>query len=59
MKAINNSTEPSKLPVVAVFDFDGTLTQRDSWLPFLQIAVGPWQFWWGLQIIPVSCTFTL
>jgi HAD superfamily hydrolase (TIGR01490 family) len=41
----------SKLPVVAVFDFDGTLTRRDSLLPFLRFAVGQWQFWWGLFIM--------
>ncbi|MCS4174776.1 HAD-IB family hydrolase [Salinibacter ruber] len=30
--------------VVAVFDFDGTLTRRDSLLPFLWQIAGPWAF---------------
>jgi len=28
-------------PIVAAFDFDGTITYRDSMLPFLIFAVGP------------------
>lgn len=38
-------------PVVAVFDFDGTLTKRDSFLPFLCWAVGWPQFLWGMLIL--------
>lgn len=38
-------------PIVAVFDFDGTLTTRDSFLPFLCAAVGQFQFWLGLFIL--------
>jgi phosphatidylglycerophosphatase C len=34
------SAEQAEKPVVAAFDFDGTLTQRDSLLPFLWQAVG-------------------
>lgn len=41
------STANSK-PVVAVFDFDGTLTWADSFVPFLREAVGPMRFWAGL-----------
>ena len=26
---------------LALFDFDGTITQGDSWKPFLRMAVGP------------------
>ena len=48
---MNQIAEPPKLPVVAVFDFDGTLTRRDSLLPFLQMAAGRWQFWWGLLVL--------
>ncbi|MGH9288699.1 MAG: hypothetical protein ACRD0V_10525 [Acidimicrobiales bacterium] len=29
-------------PVVAAFDFDGTLTQRDTLVPFLRRACGHW-----------------
>ena len=43
--------EPPKSTVVAVFDFDGTLTRRDSLLPFLRISVGRFQFWWGLLVL--------
>lgn len=40
-------------PVVAVFDFDGTLTFKDSFLPFLQSTHG--RFYW-LHLIPHSLT---
>lgn len=30
------------LPVIAAFDFDGTLTHRDTLLPFLRFAFGNW-----------------
>lgn len=36
-------------PIVAVFDFDGTLTVKDSFLPFLQSTHG--RFYW-LRLIP-------
>jgi len=32
----------SDRPVVAAFDFDGTLTRRDTLMPFLRRACGPW-----------------
>lgn len=38
-------------PVVAIFDFDGTLTHKDSFLPFLKFAYGRW-YW--LYLIPYS-----
>ncbi|MGP1381921.1 MAG: HAD-IB family hydrolase [Thainema sp.] len=38
-------------PVIAVFDFDGTLTHRDSLLPFLQMLTGRWRFTWGLLVL--------
>ncbi|MEB3359813.1 MAG: HAD-IB family hydrolase [Synechococcales bacterium] len=37
--------QPDSKPVVALFDFDGTLTCSDSFLPFLQTMVSPWQYW--------------
>ena len=50
----------SQIPVVAVFDFDGTLTKRDSFLPFLQIVVGRWRFYWGLLLMsPVLAGYAL
>jgi phosphatidylglycerophosphatase C len=30
------------LPVIAAFDFDGTLTYRDTLIPFLRFAFGDW-----------------
>lgn len=33
----------SQLPVVAAFDFDGTITDRDVLFYFLNEVVGPWQ----------------
>lgn len=54
------TTKPAKLPVVAVFDFDGTLTKRDSLLPFLRMTVGSWKFWWGLLVMsPVLMAYAL
>ncbi|MEO0376098.1 MAG: HAD-IB family hydrolase [Cyanobacteria bacterium P01_A01_bin.17] len=42
-------TEPSpEQLVVAVFDFDHTLTNRDSLMPFLHMVAGRWRFLWGL-----------
>lgn len=35
---------PSPLPVLSVFDFDGTLTYRDSFVPFLLHAFGCQRF---------------
>ncbi len=53
-------TDPAELPVVAVFDFDGTLTKRDSLLPFLWMTAGLWKFWWGLLVMsPVLTAYAL
>ncbi|MFJ7313163.1 HAD-IB family hydrolase [Pseudomonas sp. NPDC098747] len=40
---IDNSTEQQR-PVLAVFDFDGTLTRHDSFVPFLKFAFGTREF---------------
>ncbi|MGB7413524.1 MAG: HAD-IB family phosphatase, partial [Thermosynechococcaceae cyanobacterium] len=54
---------PSKSPeqsVVAVFDFDHTLTERDSLMPFLQMVAGRWRFLWGLlRTSPALVGYTL
>src|SRR5439155_22049709 len=49
----SDSVERSSRPrsVVAVFDFDGTLTCADSFLPFLREASGLLGFWWGLTCL--------
>ncbi len=36
--------------VVAVFDFDGTLTTRDSLFLFIRHAVGAWRFYVGMAL---------
>ena len=54
------SSDSSELPTLAVFDFDGTLTQQDSLLPFLRMVVGQWQFWWKLLAMsPVLAAYSL
>jgi phosphatidylglycerophosphatase C len=40
----------SALPIIAAFDFDGTLTTRDSMMPFLQMLKGKWRFSLGLLL---------
>ena len=40
--------EPNEKPVVAVFDFDGTITYVDSFLPFLRHIGGFFGFWFGM-----------
>jgi len=41
----------AELPTIAVFDFDGTLTYRDSLFPFIRMAVGFPRFLWGLVLL--------
>jgi phosphatidylglycerophosphatase C len=43
----NSSVEPHP-GVVALFDFDGTVTHCDSLMPFLRLAAGRARFWAGL-----------
>ncbi|MEO1522676.1 MAG: HAD-IB family hydrolase, partial [Cyanobacteria bacterium J06633_2] len=55
----HQSSEPS-LPILAAFDFDGTLTLRDSLFPFLKSAVGHWRFYLGLVwVSPVLVAYAL
>ena len=37
-------------PRVAVFDFDGTLTNRDTFLAFIRFACGTFSFYWGFVL---------
>jgi hypothetical protein len=54
------SVKSPKLSTVAVFDFDGTLTHRDSFFPFLRFLSGQWQFTWGLLMMsPVLLGYAL
>lgn len=41
----------SARPVVALFDFDGTITYFDSFLPFLRSTVGFGRFWGGIVML--------
>lgn len=38
----------NEIPHVVVFDFDGTLTRRDSYLEFVRFTHGRVALWWGL-----------
>jgi HAD superfamily hydrolase (TIGR01490 family) len=50
----------NNLPTIAVFDFDETLSDRDSLFPFLKMVVGSWRFYWGLMILsPVFLGYAL
>jgi HAD superfamily hydrolase (TIGR01490 family) len=52
-------TTPQK-PVLAVFDFDGTLTFADSMIPFLREIAGAARFWGGVPaLLPTLCAFKL
>lgn len=42
------------------FDFDGTLTAKDSFMPFLKFCVGSWQYYFKLIIIlPILVAYSL
>ncbi|PSO54441.1 MAG: HAD-IB family hydrolase [Cyanobacteria bacterium QH_1_48_107] len=57
---MNDSSQSQALPTLAIFDFDDTLTKRDSLFPFLQMAVGKLRFGWGLLILsPILVGYTL
>ena len=48
----------SKKPIIAAFDFDGTLTCCDSLLPFLIYCFGPWKTALGLvQVLPTLLAY--
>lgn len=42
---------PEARRVLAVFDFDGTLTYADSFLPFLREQAGFFRFWFGAVLL--------
>ncbi len=47
---MNKSPEKVKSSTIAVFDFDNTLTQQDSLIPFLKSISSQPSFWWGIGI---------
>ena len=60
MSSSSSSLQSQSMIVVAAFDFDGTLTCRDSLLPFLRMAVGSLRFFWGLLILsPILAGYAL
>ena len=50
----------TSLPVVAVFDFDGTITTSDSLRVFMRATIGAARWYWGLIVLsPRLLQFTL
>lgn len=47
----------TKASGLAVFDFDGTITSRDSFLEFIRFTHGSWQLWGGLLKHSYSIVF--
>jgi len=41
---------------IAFFDFDGTITSKDSLINFIQFAVGKPQYYWGLLLLSPMLT---
>lgn len=57
--AQTTAAAPGVPPVVA-FDFDGTLTVRDSFIAFLKWRAGPWRYLLGLvRLLPSALTYLL
>jgi len=53
-----SGSQPEESSTLAVFDFDGTLTCRDSFFPFIRMAVGFPRFLWGLMLLsPVLLSY--
>jgi len=48
--------QPSAKPVVAAFDFDGTLTRRDTLFPFLLHVAGPTKFSFKVMMLLPTLT---
>ena len=45
---------------IAFFDFDGTVTRRDSLSEFIRYAVGPVRYWTGLLVLsPILAGYVL
>ncbi|MBU6956568.1 HAD-IB family hydrolase [Pseudomonas sp. CVAP len=44
-------TGPTEAKVLSVFDFDGTLTRHDSFIPFLKFAFGKFEFAKRLRLL--------
>jgi HAD superfamily hydrolase (TIGR01490 family) len=49
--SVRNFSSTASLPTIAVFDFDGTLTRRDSLFPFLKFISGKGRFYWKIFLL--------
>lgn len=53
-RSMTSNTPPVARPVVAVFDFDGTLTRRDTSLPFVFFVLGRVKTWLTIvRLVPM------
>jgi len=48
------SAQQTGKPVVAAFDFDGTLTRRDTLFPFLLHVAGPFKFSYKILLLVIT-----
>ncbi len=54
------TSPPADRPIVAVFDFDGTLTRSDTFLVFLRQSVGAGRFYLGIiGLFPILLGYAL
>lgn len=54
----NTTPEEPDSPALVAFDFDGTLTVRDSYTAFLRWRVGPWRYWIGMiRLVPAAISY--
>lgn len=55
-----NTNSENKLPTIAAFDFDGTISYRDTLLPFIVYTRGwPRLIWAVIRHLPLLCGYTL
>lgn len=54
------STSENKLPIIAAFDFDGTITYRDTLVPFIIYSRGWFRLIWAvMRHFPLLCSYML
>ena len=54
----NTTPDPLDSPALVAFDFDGTLTIRDSYTAFLRWRAGPGRYWVGmLRLAPAAVSY--
>lgn len=58
--ALRASDEPIEGPVLVAFDFDGTLTVKDSFIAFLRWRAGPIRYAFGLvRLLPAAIRYLM